>query len=176
MHISHTKSFNMPFSIELATLAHMINVYEIWLNTTNYPIFNMQDFRYCLWTSILDCFWSVGIPTMIEKYANSLSYFGHWFKFLLNKPHTLFALPVTYSIWRVQLKSLQRYYNKTTRVWCAISLSLGWRRIGSGDPPPPQTKWYWHTAHQTKVVLYLCHANSYSFIYPYLTASLRWQN
>ncbi len=56
MHISHTKSFNIPVSITLATLAYMINVYEICLNTTNYPIFNMQDFRYCPWTSILDCF------------------------------------------------------------------------------------------------------------------------
>ncbi len=56
MHISHTKSFNIPVSIALATLAHMINVYEICINTTNYLIFNMQDFRYCLWTSTLDCF------------------------------------------------------------------------------------------------------------------------
>ncbi len=56
MHISHTKSFNIPVSIALATLANMINVYEICLNTTNYPIFNMEEFRYCMWTSILDCF------------------------------------------------------------------------------------------------------------------------
>ncbi len=54
MHISHTKSFNIPVSIALATLTHMIN--EICLKTTNYPIFNMQDLRYYLWTSILDCF------------------------------------------------------------------------------------------------------------------------
>ncbi len=46
MHISHTKSFNIPVSIALATHAHMINVYEICLNTTNYPIFNMQDVIY----------------------------------------------------------------------------------------------------------------------------------
>ncbi len=32
MHISHTKSFNISVSISLATLAHMINVYEICLN------------------------------------------------------------------------------------------------------------------------------------------------
>ncbi len=32
MHISHTKSFNIPVSIALATLAHIINVYEICLN------------------------------------------------------------------------------------------------------------------------------------------------
>ncbi len=56
MHISHTKSFNIPVSIALATLAHMINVYDLCLNTTNYSIFNMQDFRYCLYTPILDCF------------------------------------------------------------------------------------------------------------------------
>ncbi len=64
MHFSYTKSFNIPVSIALTTLAHMLNVYEICLNTTNYPIFNMKDFRYCLRTSILDCFWSAGIPTM----------------------------------------------------------------------------------------------------------------
>ncbi len=29
---------------------------------------------------------------------------------------------------------------------------------GEADPPLPQTKWYWHTAHRTKVVLCLCHA------------------
>ncbi len=37
------------------SLAHMLNVYmKMCLNTTNYPIFNMQDFRYRLCTSILD--------------------------------------------------------------------------------------------------------------------------
>ncbi len=65
MHISHTKSFNIPVSIALATLAHMINVYEIYLNTTNYTIFNMQDFRYCLWTSILDCFGQLVSPAWV---------------------------------------------------------------------------------------------------------------
>ncbi len=42
MRISYTKSFNIPVSIAFATLVHMINVYEICLNTTNYPILNMQ--------------------------------------------------------------------------------------------------------------------------------------
>ncbi len=66
MHISYTKSFNIPVSIAPATLAHMINVYEICLNTTNYPIFNMQGFRYCLWsTSILDCFGQLDNPPCI---------------------------------------------------------------------------------------------------------------
>ncbi len=32
MHVSHTKSFNIPVSIALATLAHMINVYEMCLS------------------------------------------------------------------------------------------------------------------------------------------------
>ncbi len=63
MRISHTKSFNIHVSIALATLAHMINVYEICLNTTNYPIFNMQDFRYCMWTSMLDCFDQLNLYT-----------------------------------------------------------------------------------------------------------------
>ncbi len=64
MHISYTKSFNIPVSIAFATLAHMINVYAICLNTTNYPIFNMQGFIYCMRTSILKLFWSTGIPTI----------------------------------------------------------------------------------------------------------------
>ncbi len=64
MHISYTKSFNIPVSTAFATLAHVINVYEISLNTTNYPIFNMQGFIYCVWTYILKLFWSEGIPTM----------------------------------------------------------------------------------------------------------------
>ncbi len=63
MDISHTKSFRSPgVSIALATLAHMMNVYEICLNTTNYPIFNMQDFIYYLWTPILDCFGQLVSP------------------------------------------------------------------------------------------------------------------
>ncbi len=37
MHITHTISFNIPVSIALATLAHMINEYQICLNATNYP-------------------------------------------------------------------------------------------------------------------------------------------
>ncbi len=64
MHISYTKSLNIPVSIVFATPAHMINVYEICHNTTNYPIFDMQGFIYCLWTSILKLFWLAGIPTM----------------------------------------------------------------------------------------------------------------
>ncbi len=35
---------------------------DISLNTTNYPIFNMQDFRIGLWFSMLDLFWPGGIP------------------------------------------------------------------------------------------------------------------
>ncbi len=56
------RHFNIPVSIALATLAHIINVYNICLNTTNYPIFNMQDFRYCMWTSISDCFGQLVSP------------------------------------------------------------------------------------------------------------------
>ncbi len=35
-----------PVSIEHITRANMLNGYEICLNTTNYPICNMQDVRY----------------------------------------------------------------------------------------------------------------------------------
>ncbi len=69
MHISHTKSFNIPVSIALAALAHTINVYEICLNTTNYLIFNMQDFGYYLWTSILDCFGQLVSPPCSHTYT-----------------------------------------------------------------------------------------------------------
>ncbi len=61
------KIFNIPVSIALATLAHMINVYVICLNTTNYPLFNIQHFRYCLWTSILDCFGQLVSPPCISS-------------------------------------------------------------------------------------------------------------
>ncbi len=54
--ISHAKSFNTHVSTARATLAQMINVYEICVNTTHSPIFNMQGFICCRWTSILDCF------------------------------------------------------------------------------------------------------------------------
>ncbi len=60
-HISHPKSFNIPVSIGL-TLAHMLNGYEICLNKTNCPIFNMQDFIYCLCTCNLNCFGQVVFP------------------------------------------------------------------------------------------------------------------
>ncbi len=39
--------FNITISIGRTTVAH-INGYELYLNTTLYPIFNMQTFRYCL--------------------------------------------------------------------------------------------------------------------------------
>ncbi len=40
-YIPYTKSFNISVSIGLITLAHVLDGYEICLNTTNYPIFNM---------------------------------------------------------------------------------------------------------------------------------------
>ncbi len=53
--------------IGLTTISHMLNVYEICFNTTNYLIFNMQDFRYCCGPHF-GLFWSAGIPT-IYRYA-----------------------------------------------------------------------------------------------------------
>ncbi len=50
------------FSNELATLSYMLYGYEICLNTTNYLIFNMQDFIYWLCTSILNCFSQIVTP------------------------------------------------------------------------------------------------------------------
>ncbi len=40
----------------------MLNMYEIYLNATNYPIFNMQDFQYWLCASIMDCFGQLVSP------------------------------------------------------------------------------------------------------------------
>ncbi len=62
MDISHTKSFNIPVSIALATLAHMTNVYEICLNKISdiqYSRFQILhvDLHFAL-------FWSAGIPTI----------------------------------------------------------------------------------------------------------------
>ncbi len=44
-HISQNKSVNTPVSICLVSLAHILNGYDISLNTISYPIFNIQDFR-----------------------------------------------------------------------------------------------------------------------------------
>ncbi len=54
----------MPVSICFATLAHILIGYDIGLDTTNYLIFNMQVFRNVVWSSMMEVFWSVGIPTM----------------------------------------------------------------------------------------------------------------
>ncbi len=68
MHISHTKFFNIPVSIALATLAHMINVYERCLNTINYPIFNMHRFQILHVDLHFGLFWLAGIPTMVPSH------------------------------------------------------------------------------------------------------------
>ncbi len=52
----------IPVSIGLTIPVHMLNRYEIYLNTTNYPICNMQDLRYWLCTSILEYFGQVVFP------------------------------------------------------------------------------------------------------------------
>ncbi len=63
-HILHTKSFNMPVSYGLTTVAHLLNGYEVCLNTTNCLIVNMSKFRYWMCTSILDYFGSCSIPNV----------------------------------------------------------------------------------------------------------------
>ncbi len=52
-HIVHTHSVSIPVS---TTPEHILNEYEICLNATNCLIFNIQDFMYWLYTSIVDCF------------------------------------------------------------------------------------------------------------------------
>ncbi len=41
IHILLNTSFNISISIELTTLSHILNGYDISLNSTNYLIFNM---------------------------------------------------------------------------------------------------------------------------------------
>ncbi len=60
--ILHTKSFNIRVSIELTTLAHMLNVNEICLIRPNNAIFNVKDFKYWLCTSVLECFGQLVSP------------------------------------------------------------------------------------------------------------------
>ncbi len=64
--LKHTKSFNIPISIGFITFTHMLNGYEICLNTKIGPIFNMQDFRYQLCTSIVDCFGQMVLPLCLK--------------------------------------------------------------------------------------------------------------
>ncbi len=94
MHIWHMKSFNIPVSIALATLVHMINVYEIYPNATNYPIYNMQDFRFCLWTSILDCFGQLVSPRWWDI-LYEVAYSVHHPHPVVTKYITILTLPYT---------------------------------------------------------------------------------
>ncbi len=54
-HILQNKTFNTLALIWLATLAHILNGYDISLNTKNYSLCNIQYVRYGLQTSIMDC-------------------------------------------------------------------------------------------------------------------------
>ncbi len=64
MHISLTKSFNIPVSIALATLAHMINVYEICLNTKTLSDIQYAKFQILPVDLHFGLFWSAGHVTM----------------------------------------------------------------------------------------------------------------
>ncbi len=65
-HISQNKSFNIDVSIWLATLTHIFNGYDISFNTKNYPIFNMQDFRKCVWSRMFSLFRLSCIPSTVS--------------------------------------------------------------------------------------------------------------
>ncbi len=95
---SYAKSFNIPVSIALATLAHMIDVYEICFNTTNYLIFNMQDFRYCLWSSNLDYFGQLVSPA--------------WTLLIMNI-NVLLAIPCGYYFLTVLINAIVLSFNFT---------------------------------------------------------------
>ncbi len=63
------KSFNIPVSFALVTLAHMINVYEICLNTTNSDI-QYARFQILSMDVHFGLFWSASIPTMLKDGPN----------------------------------------------------------------------------------------------------------
>ncbi len=71
-HVSQNKTSNIYISIWLATLAHILNKYDISLNAINYLIFNKEDFRDGLWSSMLDLFWSIGITTVYIVSAKTI--------------------------------------------------------------------------------------------------------
>ncbi len=60
-HIQHYSIYVFQMDL-LHLLCNMLNWYEACLSTTNYPIFNMQDFRFWLRTSISDYFGRVVFP------------------------------------------------------------------------------------------------------------------
>ncbi len=84
---------------------------------------------------------------------------------------------------RTEVWIFPRVYNKTTRVWCAV-WQYHWVWDGGGSNKPQKRRG--SSATTNKVIL--SHSTpyedcfvfmpcySYSFIYPYLTASLGWQN
>ncbi len=87
MHISHTKYFNIPVLIALATLAHMINVYEICLNTTNYLIYSICKISDIAWVSryphhVVIASWYDGWHDMLDCFP-SLAY--HYYIILLEQ-------------------------------------------------------------------------------------------
>ncbi len=65
-HIQNPSIYLFQLDVNNATLAHMLNWYEICLNRTNYPVFNMQDFRYWLYTSFLFC-----VGHMVSQHCNA---------------------------------------------------------------------------------------------------------
>ncbi len=74
--------FNWPYSICL----HVKWEWGICLNRTNYPIINMQDFRYWLCTSMYDLFWSAGIATLYN--AMTVMVYGNIFWKITSTLHT----------------------------------------------------------------------------------------
>ncbi len=127
MHISHTKSFNIPVSIALATLPHMINVYEMCLNTTNYPIFNMQDFRYCPWTYILDCFGQLVSPSWLCRTPhtnNSQSLYTHTHNVNNVRVCKVGCELITVKIWHEHGCCVYVYMSMSSQ--CVLSGAMGW--------------------------------------------------
>ncbi len=71
MHILHTNSFNTCFNCTCYICSYDKCLRYVSIQW-NYLIFNMQDFIYCLLTSILDCFGQLVSPPCIQVYYNDL--------------------------------------------------------------------------------------------------------
>ncbi len=85
----HTFHIQIPSIYTIGLAHHMLNEYEQCFNTTNYPIFNMQEFKYWLCSCILDCFCSntgcaLAFWTILVQILAVLLHFGlFWFKYWL---------------------------------------------------------------------------------------------
>ncbi len=109
MHISYTKSFNIPVSIVFATLVHMINVYEICLNTKKLSDIQYARFHILPVDLHFETVWSAGVPTMIKHdklFFNEISLLVKWLECLLHS-QTIFLELIPPKLYIRKFDSLQ---------------------------------------------------------------------